>query len=384
MTLYFYLFHLKQKGVKILHVLLLDDKHMKEEDITRYRSEMEAPGRFEVVVQHVPHLTKQRSWAWSSMRPVEASDEVRQRVNAFAPHAIFSLDVFGASIFSGGHPAPLLVQMHDPAFQTLWYHALYALREEPLRSLQACVNLGKAFLWRGYYRRVLKAADRVICVAKSSESALRSIGIEARYVPMAWPQVGSRTALPALPATPTFLFLGNLSGLGSRSALHFLLFQAYPSMKKAWGSDGFQVYICGANTLPPWVVRAITGMPEIRFLGFVDDLESLMLSCHGVLAPIDVPVGNRTRILSAASLGVPVVAHSNTALGNPDLVDGVSCYLADEPVAFVERMRRCVERGVGLDQLLSNARRMYETKFAPEAATDLLLQEIDAMLTSGR
>ena len=57
-----------------------------------------------------------------------------------------------------------------------------------------------------------------------------------------------------------------------------------------------------------------------------------------MLAPIAVPVGNRSRILTTMSMGALVIAHANTVLGNPDLVSGKNCLLARSPEDFAKHM----------------------------------------------
>jgi len=382
MTLYGYLDHLKKSGYTILHVLLLEEAAVKQDLLDSYRKEMEKPGVFEVLIWRMERIWQPRKRSYHPHVMTIAPQEIIDGIRAFRPDALFFLDVYSAGPIIHHHIAPALVQVHDPKFQTLWYHSLYSLRETPWKILDVLAEWVKCKLWKDFYRDVLKNAARVITVAKSSERELASIGIPAHYVPMAWPDARKENhpQSPNLPAKPTFLFLGNLSGLGSRSALHFLLEQVYPKLVALWGQNGFIIHICGAHTLPPWVAEKIKPMPEMHFMGFVDDLESLMLTCHAALAPIDVKVGNRTRILTAMSLGVPTVNHTHTALGNPALIDGETCYLATDPAVFAERMKRTVERGPEVETIIKNARMVFETQFESKAATDALQRELAAML----
>jgi glycosyltransferase involved in cell wall biosynthesis len=108
-----------------------------------------------------------------------------------------------------------------------------------------------------------------------------------------------------------------------------------------------------------------------------------MNSCHASLAPIDVPVGNRTRILSAMAKGSLVIAHRATALGNPDLVDGETCYLAADARAFARRMIDAVEHAELSESVIAKARRCYHAHFRPEAATQVVVDEFRRLLAGG-
>ena len=109
-------------------------------------------------------------------------------------------------------------------------------------------------------------------------------------------------------------------------------------------------------------------------MGFVEDINSLMSQCHAVLAPIDVPVGNRSRIITAMAQGVPVIAHKNTSLGNPSLVNGVTCFLCKTSQEFVNAMKLAYERDNKIDQMIKNAKRCYENEFLPDKACEALSQ----------
>lgn len=381
MSLYGYIDNLARTGHRVLHLLILDKARQDPAQLAAYTAAMSARG-IDVVAWETGNLLEDRSHSWEAHRPRELPANIRESIAAWKPDTAFCLDVFVAGILLRHKPCPTLVQVHDPKFQTLWFHSLYETKERWSYALQLPFDWWRCRLWKTFYTRTLRQADRVITVAQSTVRPLARMGIASRYVPMAWPDVTRPWTGPPPPpsGTPTFLFLGNLSGLGSRSALHFLLEGIYPRLVKAWGAGNFSLLICGAHTLPKWVQPTIATMPEVTFLGFVDDLEGILLRCHAALAPMDVKVGNRTRILTAMSLGVLTINHVNTALGNTGLRDGVTCYLAGDPETFVERMRRAVDRPPEVDAIIERARKLFDDEFRPDAATATLSDELRAML----
>ena len=184
-----------------------------------------------------------------------------------------------------------------------------------------------------------------------------------------------------LPDTPTFLFLGTLQALGSRSAFHFILHELYPELVRRWGSGGFRIVIAGRGELPAWASTMLATTPELEHVGFVEDLAGLLGSVHAAIAPISVPVGNRSRILTALAAGTVVVAHENAALGNPDLVDGVTCFLAADAASFAERMARTVDDPDAAREVAARGEELYRSRFRPDAAVGTAVDTLAAVLT---
>jgi glycosyltransferase involved in cell wall biosynthesis len=86
---------------------------------------------------------------------------------------------------------------------------------------------------------------------------------------------------------------------------------------------------------------------------------------------MDVPVGNRSRILTALSAGAVLIAHKNVSLGNPDLISGVNCLLASDVESFVDAMKHSVNEPSVMKQIANNGRQMYIDRFSIESAAPL-------------
>ena len=50
-------------------------------------------------------------------------------------------------------------------------------------------------------------------------------------------------------------------------------------------------------------------LKNIKLMGYVYNLNTLASSCHACLFPIDVPVGNRSRIVTAMGVVVGQLSH---------------------------------------------------------------------------
>jgi glycosyltransferase involved in cell wall biosynthesis len=375
---YHYIARLKHEGHVIRHVVLLDSS-WSDAAVEAYRRKLGSPGTFVVTVIRATHFYRS-----GRIRPhldAEAAKAVRRHAEAFAPQAILCFDILAAWLLDRVTSAPRIVWLGDLNFETFLYHALYAARENPLRAVHLPSNWLSCLGWRRLYARVLRGTNQVLVASHSSERALARLGVTAEYEPYPWPTETSPERTTPLPALPSFLFFGQLTGLGSRSAFHFLMDKVFPLLRERWGEGGFRIMLAGRGVLPDWVLAAIADKPEIERLGFVENLDSVLAVCHAVLVPIDVPVGNRSRILTAMAMRSLVIAHANTALGNPDLVDGETCYLAGDAKGFVHAMEDAVDDPAKRKAVVDRALRCYRERFHPERAGARLAERV-ALLSS--
>jgi glycosyltransferase involved in cell wall biosynthesis len=300
-------------------------------------------------------------------------------VRAFAPDAIVCFDFVAAWAMRACPGIPRLVWLGDLNFETKWWHAVYATAENWRNALHLPGNLLGCRAWRRIYGEVLRDADDVIVASHSSIAALAPLGVKAAYEPYPWPEPDDVAARRLAPQ-PTFVFFGSLAGLGSRSGLHFLLEDVFPRLRRHWGAGGFRLLLAGSGELPDWAKTALAGRSEIVALGFVEDLGALLATCHAALFPISVPIGNRSRILTAMTYRVPVVAHRNCALGNIDLVDGDTAFLAGDGAGFSQRLRRVVEDPGLAESVADRAYVCYKTRFHPDAAGGRLAKRVEQLL----
>lgn len=375
---YHYIEHILRAGHSVFHILLLEGDAWRKEAVSQYRHEMAAFGACEVAAVRQPKFVQQRPFG--HVLDMYAAQDVLARTAAFAADATLAFDILPAWFAAAAGMPHRVVWLGDLNFQTIHHHALYAARESPRGILALPRHLLAARHWRSVYRRALRGADEIVVSSASSVRELAGLGVASAYEPYPWPMAVAPQNASA-PTFPTFMFFGNLAGLGSRSALHLLL-RIYDPLVRRWGTRGFRIPIAGRGTLPSWFTSAIADKPEIEWLGFVPDLDPLLRQCHAVVAPISVPVGNRSRILTALAHGVLVIAHRNVALGNPDLVDGETCALADDAAGFVIHMERAVEDQKWRRCIAQNGRRCYQERFHPDRAAPRLVQRFAGSTSS--
>lgn len=377
---YQYIEALRDAGYVLRHLVLFDPSNDDPVLFAEYRAAIGE--KVEIVAHHLASSCGPRGltrYVRAPELPVGVGDAMR----AFRPDATVCFDIIcAAALAQVAGTGPRIVWLGDLYFQSSWYNALYDARESRKGWWRLPLNLISSVAWKRFYRDALATAAGVIVSSKSSEAVLGKMGIRSTYLPYPWPEPkASGESLPAMPDDkPTFFFFGSLSGLGSRSALDFFLRDVYPRMFSEWGAGGFKVLIAGARELPPWARAAIEVRREIEFLGFVDDLGVLARRCHAIIAPIEVPVGNRSRILTAMSMGCLTIAHRNTALGNPDLVSGENCLLARTAAEFMGHMSYAVSNRPAAARLGGNARLTYLEHFSPVNATRRLIDKVACII----
>lgn len=370
---YHYVKHVLLAGHAVLQVLLLEGDGLTDADVESYRHSMVRFGPFEVAALRAPRFVRQRPFAHELIVPAHAPalDEAR----SFNPDVTLAFDVVPAWMAETIQARRRVVWLGDLHFHTIRLHANYSALESPSSLISFPKHWLAARVWRRAYREALAGTDAVIVSSASSVGEMAALGIDSEYQPYPWPG-GSSVAEGQRPALPTFLFFGTLAGLGSRSALHLLANRIYAQMLARWKPRGFRILIAGRGELPKWFANVIVDKPEFQWLGFVPDIDSVITACHAVFFPIDVAVGNRSRILTAMSKGALVIAHRNVALGNPALVDGRTCALASTPQEFIDRMVRSVEDECWAHEIAARGRHCYEELFSPERAAAQLIRRL--------
>ncbi|OAF18827.1 hypothetical protein AXW67_39730 [Bradyrhizobium neotropicale] len=376
--IYNFLEGIRSQSFDVLHLVILNEGHKDHEAFEAYRESV-STDHFEVLAATTRKLVVQGAREHRiDLSPVA---KLIERGREFAADLFIAFDILPAWLGAEIPATRKLAWLGDLNFQTTYYHGLYGLQERPWRIFAFAKYWLAARNWKHVYARVLSSYDEVIVSAASSEEQLDRLGLRNhQYCPYPWPVIDAPVPYRAKPDTPTFMFFGNLVGLGSRSALHFMVTQVYSPLVKLWGPGGFKILLAGRGNLPEWFAEAIKDKPEFVRVGFVENLPSTLAECHAALVPIDVPVGNRTRILYALSQSTLVIAHENVALGNVALVDGQTCALAASGREFVARMKRAVDDPLWARRVAEAGRQVYKDLFSPEKATAEFIARTNRLL----
>jgi len=376
-VLYFwYAYALRHAGYKVLNVLLLQNEDDKEK-LDEYRKLLEEDDNFRVV--QIVCDTPIAYHKWLGPRHVDEGllKEMSRVVTEFNPDALVCFDFMSAWATATCGTKTKIAWLGDLNFQSYWYNGIYAFQRKDYKN--SFVNFLYSHPWKRCYKKALSDFKKIVVSSGSSVGQLAKLGLDSEYLPYPWPAAESAKRTP--PPIPTLAFFGNLGALGSLSAISALVEDVYPKLIGRFGRGNFRIKIFGRGQLPAFAMKIISSSSEFETLGFVPDLGPLLAECHAMIAPIEAPVGNRSRILTALAHRLPVIAHTNTALGNPDLKSGINCCLGNTADEMLAHFYELIDDPFYADDIAENGYQLYVNKFHPLAASRALLQRIaDAMV----
>lgn len=159
-------------------------------------------------------------------------------------------------------------------------------------------------LWKHYVRKAYARADAV--QALNLEDAQRLEALLGRPVsvrPLAVP-LPATAAAPAS-APPRALFLGDYTHHPNPEAAVRLARDVWPLVRERVPEA--ELWLAGPRADAS--VRALAGRPNVRVLGYVENLETLMREVRLMLAPLFSGGGSRIKVLTALAHGLPVVSN---------------------------------------------------------------------------
>lgn len=149
-----------------------------------------------------------------------------------------------------------------------------------------------------------------------------------------------RSLREKLEAASPYRIVGNVGKLGATAntlGMDLLGRRILPRLAQLMGGKEYEVDIVGAGRSSDWVHQALA-RPEIRWLGFIDDIDRHLLSSHVFMCANNGSAYNvgHTRYLHAWSLGCCLVLHKNAALAMPEIKHGENALLGDNPEHMAE------------------------------------------------
>ena len=168
--------------------------------------------------------------------------------------------------------------------------------------------------------------------------------------------------------------IGSQAATGNMLALDYLARRVLGPLKQAFGSTPYEVRLYGGGKLRP-ELAAILNRPEVRNVGYVEDIDTALLSAQVFLCLNNATIYkvNQSRYLHAWSLGGCVVAHRDAALSLPEMVHGENALLGSTPGEIAELIARAAGDKPLRRRLGRNGYETYRRYFkADSVATDLV------------
>jgi glycosyltransferase involved in cell wall biosynthesis len=213
--------------------------------------------------------------------------------------------------------------------------------------------------------RLARASDLVWSTSPEDKEALAREVAAARVevIPTIHPLHGRGKTFAE---RANLLFIGNLAHRPNADAVHHLLRDIFPLVKKSL--PRVRLYIVGDNVTPEIAAYAA---PDIEVLGYVPDVEPLFHSCRVMVVPLRYGAGIKGKLGESLSYGLPAVTTPVGAEGF-GITDGVEVLIADEPEAFAAAVVRSYEDKELWERLSEQGHRHIERHFTPEVVAEVI------------
>jgi len=311
--------------------------------------------------------------------------EVLQR-EITSPGAIHHFESIGiASAAYGFRKLNAVYSSHDIAADR--YLKVVEMRRVIGRRLDERTKALKAKrLWQAE-RAVAQSCKLVLAIAQHELEVYRTRwGFpHLHLLPMSWPDEeqlprkrgwGEGGKLRLLHIGSTDAFIGFYS-------LKFILGDVFPLLPPAV-IERIELLVVGKNQDTPYsksIQSLAAPYPQVRFLGFVDDIRSLYSMVDLQVVGAQLATGLRTRILESFVFGVPVLSTDIAALGLVGLAEGKNILMAKDAAGFAAHIQRILESPSILLQLAANARETYDQYYSRSVQSQTLAVLLDMFLT---
>ncbi|MBL18371.1 MAG: hypothetical protein CMC82_00880 [Flavobacteriaceae bacterium] len=303
---------------------------------------------------------------------LDHKDKIKEIVDKKKISMIIAFDIVSASQVIRCDNSDKIIWLGDLRFQTNFYNFFYSVKENIFNLRHLFYNLIQNYHLRRFYIKNLKKFKKIVVSSDASRSCLLKMGFKSYFLPYPWPKQ-FKTINKANVRVPSYLFFGNLSGLGSRSSINELLFKIYPKLKKKIGPKKFKIFIGGLNLEKSYLAKIdLNEFPEIFCLGFIRNIEDIASKCVAMIFPGNVPVGNRCRLISCLASKILIIAHKSCILGNPSLIDSKTALIASDSNQFVEQMIKAFKNRDLCELITSEGQKVYYENYEPDKAGKIL------------
>jgi len=180
--------------------------------------------------------------------------------------------------------------------------------------------------WSRFELNAVPKFDRILCVTEQDSLLLRRLTGSDRvsYFPrgvevgQSFPQFESRKKA-------TLLFVGTYSHTPNVDAAMWLVAEIFPKVLKQHPDAELRLI---GKYAPDALLRAAERFPQIKVLGFVDDIGAELASASCFVAPLRFGGGVKIKLLHAVAAGIPVVT-TRTGAEGIDGIDGQNVFIGD-------------------------------------------------------
>lgn len=216
-------------------------------------------------------------------------------------------------------------------FHTIDLHYLRMTREAELKNDEALRK--RALTTKNNELKLISDADASIVVSSEEfESLINELG-NAEKVKLFPLILNTNQGNISFDGRSDILFFGNFQHAPNVDAVEYFVAEVFPILKKYKPSIKF--IIAGNNA--PLSIKKLNEINGVVFLGYVDDLNSLLSAVRLCVAPLRFGAGIKGKIATAMALGVPVIA-SPIGVEGMCLADEENILIASTPEDYVHKI----------------------------------------------
>lgn len=305
----------------------------------------------------------------------QISKYLTEQIENEKPDYVIAFDIESAALTRGITGIKKIVWLGDLRFLTTWFHYMLLPKNIFIKFFSVFSVLIRILSWVVIYKLSIGDAHKVIVSSHNSVRYLKFLKKKSIYIPYPWP-INLKKIIKQPNLKPTFLFFGNLVGLGSVSAVNSIFGEIYNECLTLWGSNNFEILVSGFHELRPDLKSKLIHLPNLKLMGFVPKISTLLSRVDAVLVPIKVPVGNRSRVLTALAYGVPIIGHKNLAKGNPALLHKVNCLLYESRIELRSALILSIYDKKLVNRIATSGQKLYLQENNPRVACRLFLNEL--------
>lgn len=217
-------------------------------------------------------------------------------------------------------------------------------------------------------QRILNSADGIMSITSDDSESFKEMGIKVPISTIAVPRETDQVKTDY--SSSTLYFIGSMNWEPNIEALHYLLDEIWPGIKKE---------IPEAKLLLIGSFMDTMNLPErngVSILGFVDQLDEIYLNEGILLCPIRSGSGVRIKVLEAMSKGAPIVS---TQKGVEGIQSGSACFLvATSTNDFIKKASEIYASQPLRESLGKNAQEFIQNNYSLES----IAETIDEFLRS--
>lgn len=191
--------------------------------------------------------------------------------------------------------------------------------------------------------RLLKHAENITCIDVPN-------GVDLDYF--------NRIACKRIPNS--LIFAGGLNWYPNYDAMKFFLEEIWPLLNAHL--PHITMTIIGAAP-PTWMQELARKQPNLRVLGFVDDVRPYLSEAQIYICPIRDGGGTKLKVLDALAMQIPLVADPIACEGIA-VTDNDTVLYATNPAEYVQKISRLLENQNLYEKLAQQGRSLIEEKYS--------------------